>query len=87
MSRSVCVLAPWEAQELLEDHRLPNCSQHRHFKLDEAELMTTPRGTVYHRPIAEWVGKGRRRIRMLCEPVWKRRKTLSNHVVWNLVER
>jgi hypothetical protein len=88
MSKHVCVLAPWEVEELLEERHVPNCSKHKHVKVSDAREMTcTVRSGRYHWPIAEWVGKGRRYIRMLTEHVLVCRKTASGHAVLNLVEK
>lgn len=89
MSKHVCVLSPWEVDELVEKGQTPNCSKHRHVRASEAEEMTREKGLLYHKPIAEWVGNDRRRIRMFVEHRWVRRSTDGGDgpVVWNLVER
>jgi hypothetical protein len=56
MSKHVCVLAPWEVDEMVEKGQIPNCSKHRHVKVSDAEEMTRKNGRLYYKPIAEWVG-------------------------------
>ena len=56
MSKHVCVLAPWEVDELVEKGQTPHCSKHRHVRVSEAEDMTRKHSRLYHKAIAEWVG-------------------------------
>jgi hypothetical protein len=87
MSKHVCVLARWEVRDFAEGNAIPNCSKHRHVKVSEAEEMTG--GHLYFRPIAKWVGESGRRITMLAEHLWVRRRTDGGKgpEVLNLVER
>jgi len=89
MSKHVCVLAPWEVSELVEKGEAPTCSQHRHVRVSEAEEMTCKNGRLYHKPIAEWVGTGRKHIRTLVEHHWVCQRTEDGKgpVVVNLVEK
>jgi hypothetical protein len=80
------VLARWEVKEF-EENLIPNCSKHRHVKVSEAEDMTG--GRLYFRPIARWIGEDGRRITMLAEHFWMRRRTDGGNgpEMLNLVER
>jgi hypothetical protein len=87
MSKSVCVLAPWEVDDLLQHQILPVCSQHKHIRESEAEKLTASRKDEYNNACAEWIGKGKRRIRILTQLEWKLRKTSTGHIVYNLVRQ
>lgn len=86
MSKHVCVLAAWEVEELLERSQTPHCAHHKHIKVAEAEELTGEVPGELFRPAAQWIGKDRRRIKMLTERIWITRKTASGHQVRNLVE-
>lgn len=85
MSKAVCVLAHWEADDYIKNDRIPDCVRHMHIKLAEAHEMTSGFGT-YRRPVAEWVGRGERRITMLVDFDYVPKKTATGHVVLNRIE-
>jgi hypothetical protein len=79
MSKEVCLLARWEADDLVEKRIYPKCEEHRHVKKTEAVEMTSGAG-AYSRPVAEWIGNGERRILLLVNSV-QRWSTVSDRVV------
>lgn len=103
MSKAVCVLAHWEADDYLRNGRIPDCTRHMHIKFAEAYGMTIGVGThrrpttliretapgalaCWLQPVAEWVGRGERRITMITGFDYTPKKTAHGHVVLNRIE-
>ena len=82
MSKHVCLLSEWDADQFVALGIIPDCREHRHLKQAEAVEMVDGVGP-YPRPVADWVGNGSRRVRLLVEFDLKKCCTHSGHVVMN----
>ena len=85
MSKHVCVLAGWESEDLALNGRLPDCREHRHIRFAEAIEMVEGSG-LYRRPVAEWIGRDKRRIAMLRGFRYTPVRTQTGHVLFNRIE-
>ncbi len=88
MEPKVCVLSSLEASELIESGITPECSKHRHIKSSEAREMTgDSESKIYFRPVARWVGKDRRRIKLLELQPWSTYSKGRRMNGWALMRR
>jgi len=71
MAKTICELAPWEAELWREKGVIPNCKNHRHVsKMDACEKTCHGNFSAYASAIAEWVGP--RAILLKSDRVWRR---------------
>jgi len=69
--KSICVLAPWELAELVEDGITPECRNHYHVRKDEArQMIGMGDERPYHQPVASYVNE--RRIVLKQRAEWRK---------------
>ena len=73
MANSICVLHPWEVEELQNNRVVPTCRNHKHIKRIEAMELTARGDNVHDAKAAKWVGPGM--ICMTVQAVWAPRQS------------